>query len=108
MLIESRGNIPDFGESKKKFLFTEKSVGTNKAKYNDGNDKGEKKYICLLKFMNEFFEERRNNFFIDSKYYFAVSFVPILRKFPKSQKKIARHETQNLMLKICLQLSRLA
>ena len=58
--------------------------------------------------MNEFFEERRNSFFIDSKYYFAVSFVPIFRKFPKSQKKIARHETQNLMLKICLQLSRLA
>lgn len=50
MLIESRGNIPDFGESKKKFLFTEKSVGTNKAKYNDGN------------LMMEMTKERKNIF----------------------------------------------
>ena len=50
MLIESRGNIPDFDESKKKFLFTEKSVGTNKAKYNDRN------------LMMEMTKERKNIF----------------------------------------------
>lgn len=80
----------------KKFLITKVSVETNKAKYIaktkfiDRNDKGKK-------FLNKFFKERRNNLFINSKDYFAVSFVLVLRKLSEPQRKKAKHETQNLL-----------